>query len=162
MREVINRIRQFLVKDLIIAALIVGFLALNGMPFINSRGVSTVLFFVVILVLWKFRRTNLFLLSTARVLQMVDLVGIIVSLIIYGSYVPKLPDLQSLKLPLFMASQFILAGFMYYYLSIWSKLFKEGKEIDLSRYKKPLIIISITIGVIMLFGEDITKWLFEW
>lgn len=159
MKQIIGMARPFLIKDLIIAVLIVGLLILTGAPFMDSRGINTVLFFIVVLTLWKFKRTNSFLLSATRVLQMVNLVGAIVGLAFYG-LVAKQLTYQSLKLPLVMVLGFILQGFMYYYLSIWSKLLKNGKEIDLSLYKKPLIIISIALGVFILFGEDILKWYF--
>ena len=91
---------------------------------------------------------------------MVNLVGITIALITYIFNAFRISLFLNFKTPLILFLGLFLQGFIYYYLSVWSKLLKEGKEVNLSDYKKPLIIILLAIGVFSLFGEGLMNWFF--
>lgn len=151
MRNIFRQGIKYLKKDLLFALLIIGLLILTGSPMLNLGGFNYVLFWIIVFVLWKSKRVNLRFLAVTRVLQ---LVSVLSPVILFLFTISRLNS-NSVKIIFVSLIGFLLQSAFYYLLVVWTKLLKEGQQIQISKYKKPLLILGITLVIFLFFGKDI-------
>lgn len=157
MMNILTQGTQYIKKDALIAAIIMVVLVFAGSPYLNSQGFNILIFWVLVFVLWKFKKVNIKLLSIARIIQLISVLSILLGFL----FLFRSPLTNIIRFCSVAILGLSIQSTLYYYLTIWTTILKQGKNIEMINYKSPLLVIGVATVALLLFGQEIVGLLFK-